>query len=767
MVEVSANVLVEKPLRLGVNLGKTYYANDQQLAANPFAHGGFSKGHQTHGMRISESTPDSVTDANADPSDPHRIYAQSFAGGQYYFATGARAGESGKIVAHEPMTGVFQLEKTGVPAAENDFVWLRGPDVSRALPDPVEGEKPLGIGDWRLLADEGVSHEFVEVAPGSKDQSLAIHFPAGSDRVQGGTRHYIRARPSTQYRVKFRAKSDLPGARLGVGLQNLAFDYRHPGAQTTLNAQGSAALQSEWQPYVFEGNTLSDIEIADHFSGLSVVVSADTTKGAGTAYLDSITIEDDGSASSTGFVREVVETLKEARCGVLRFYGAADLGNLVEDFTGPNTMDSSWSYLSLASFFRFNSVDTVLDQWMQLCLEVEARPWVTVGGANSPEDWWRLISYLAAPADFDADSKRRASHGHEEPWAKQFDTVYLEIGNEWWNAIFSPYYLWEPRQYGLLCKGIIEHVRTHPHFDDSKIKIVVGGWAINAHHWNTELDKASEGHALVSIAPYLGHEFAAYGSVEDKYGTLFAGVDAYARAQGRDTAEGMAANGKGTGLAVYELNTHITDESVPAPVASEMASSVAAGVAVLDQAMSLMQEFGANPINYFTLLQRSFDGRAGLWGNLVRENTGALRPRPVWHGLRMANQYLIDGAMVEARVSGGGTWKQAENGNVPALSGVPYVHAYAFLVQPSTEAKRQVNVLLINRNLHESRSIEIRLPMQGVSKARRISLTAAQPDANNEEAETVQLTESPLAPSGNTPVIEVPPFSATVCQFIE
>ncbi|MBI2434904.1 MAG: hypothetical protein HYV26_18780 [Candidatus Hydrogenedentes bacterium] len=523
------------------------------------------------------------------------------------------------------------------------------------------------------------------------------------------------------------------------------------------------SLTAEWQEFSFEATTYADSTIADNFSSFSIGSALDTAAASPVrVWLDDIRLEDSNAETPSGFIRPAVEAMKEARCGVLRFYGTSSLGSLVEEFTAENTTQAPWSFVSLASFFRFNSTDTVLDQWMELSREVGARPWVNVGSANSPDDWYRLVSYLAAPAEFDDDAKRRAAHGYAAPWTETFDKIYLEIGNEWWNSIFSPYYLWDPVKHGELCKNIIAKVQEHPHLQADKIEIIAGGWAVNAHHWNGVVDATSQGQDSISIAPYLLHKLDNSKTPEDKYRTLFADVDAYLQGPGASTLEDLEKNAKQTSLAIYELNTHLTGGSAGPKVASEICPSLAAGVAVLDKAMALMASMKTNPIVYFTLLQRSFQDRLGLWGVLIRTPDGELRPRPVWQGLRLANQYLIDGPMLKVEVEGSPTWDQPENGSIAETDNVPYIHAYAF--RPKGD-KERLNVLLINRHLSQPFRMTVVLPFRPAPAAQRVILSGENPADNNEEREQIQVREEKVDNFDGT--VTVPACSAVVYQLSE
>jgi hypothetical protein len=754
-VIVTEDVVMKSPTRLGVNIGASTYYDDQQVMANPLAHGGFAKGRQVQVLRVLKSTGDSVV-ANIDGFE---ALTMSLAGGVYTIATGTRAGETGAIVAHEPGSATYQLEKSGAPLEEEDLVWVKGPLERRAFPDRTQGEAGIGMGDFRIAVDEGVTLDYVDNPDNTDDQFMRLTFPAGVERTSGGFKHYIRATPDTEYRLRIRARGEASGAELVIGMRNYGVPHEEAATSTSMVCDGDTQLTAQWRDYVFTGHTAPDPRVGEHF-GVFIVGVRVTGGQGGAVYIDEISLQDSRLDTPSGFARPLVDHLKEARAGVLRFYGNAALGSLTRNITARNATEAPWSFLSMESFYRTSTNFAVVDQWMTLCEEVGAAPWITVGSANMPQDWYELISYLAAPAGFDEHSARRAAHGFDAPWTEQFDKIYLEIGNEWWNAIFRPFYTYLPAKYGELCTTILEQVRQHPHFDPERMEIIGGGWAINAHHWNGIVDAHAPGLDRISLAPYVVH---ALDRVD--FGALFAEVDAYRSLQGAGVLKDMQANGHGTGLAIYELNTHVTGGKLDAETTSLVTSSLGAGVAVLDQALSVMNHMGANPVNYFTALQRAFNDRLGLWGMFVRESSGVLRPRPVWHGLRLANQHLIEGDFVRVEPHHIPTWDQPENGSVPKIDQVPYIHAYATLAE-TEEGGRRCNVLLINRDLSMEHQVTVELPFDPRPDGRRITLTGPV-TANNEKEMAVDLEERSLAGAARKTVVTLPPHAAVALRFTQ
>lgn len=763
VVRVSGEIVRESTPRLGVNLGTTYYAGDAQYVVNPFLHGGFAKGRQVLIVAVGTSDGATFTDANFEASDPDRNYVVPFTGGTYTIATGSRAGETGEITAHDLKTGTYTLEKSGAPLAESDMVWLQGPWTARAEPDPTDPtlERTIGIGDFRVAVDEDVKLDFVDNPDNPRDQFLRLTCPATEGRHGGGIKHYIRATPNNTYRITVRARADASGVLLGTQFKNLGVPYDDPSYITEMVCKTNPLLTEDWQTYVFEGKTFSDTRLSDRMTEITIgAAMAGGVEGEKHVFFDWVKIEDENSKSPTGFRKEIVDTLREAKVGTVRFYSVASLASTVDALTAASTTDAPWSFVSLESRMRMGDTDAVVDEWFKLSQEVGADPWLTIGGGNTPEDWYRLISYIAAPRDFDADAARRAEHGHAAPWTDAFDKVYLEIGNEWWNPIFSPYYVWSPEKYGELCNTITERIVNHPHFDPERMEIIAGGWAINAHHWNGQVDKFSLHHDRVSLAPYLVHELNDAESLGDGFQAIFADVEGYSRGGGASTLADLKANGKGTGLAIYELNTHITGGNVSTDQASALCTSTAAGVAVLDQALHCMTELGTSPINYFTLLQRGYNDRLGLWGSLIRTEDGSLRARPIWHGLRMANRYL-GGALLRTMVGGGATWDQPENGSVPEMDDVPYLHTHAIRDMEGTG----LSVFVINRHLTDSFSPSIVLPGKPSGEATRIVLGAPDPATNNEESELVTLHEETLSGFASGDTLLVPPASAVILHL--
>jgi hypothetical protein len=770
-ITITDQVVKKSPNRLGINIGESTYFGDQQISSTLLPHGDFSRGQQVSFVRNKTPHATIVSDRYARPEKPHRNPFVSFEGGTYYIGSGPRAGETGHILQHASGAAEYTLEHSGVPIETDDVIWIKGPYTDRARPESKYDENLIGIGDFRTLDSSKAVLEFIDNESKPGDQILNILFSPSSADESGGLKHYFNAAPNTEYIARVRARSDSPYAKLNVTMANLGIPHGESGDLIRLAAETDSNLTPEWKTYTFRATTTSNLAIANRFSAIKFSVRMDPAETVNrSAQIDWVELEDGTRKSETGFNANLLPILKEAQPGVIRFYQLAARGATMDSITARSTKESPWKYISSGNRYYMQNTHGVMDNCLTLSKEMNAKPWIAVGGANDPNDWYQLISYLAAPEDFDEYSRKRASHGFETPWTHSFETIYLEIGNEWWNTLFRPFHIWTPGNYGELCNTIIRKIKTHPHFDEERIKIVIGGWAANARDWNAKLDETVQGHDFISLAPYMIHRLDHFDTEEEKYSTLFADVEGYGSRAGDAILKELKKSKKNTRFAIYELNTHLTGGEAPPSVASEICPSLAAGIAVLDMSMTLMREMKADPITYFTLLKRADNDkegkRVGLWGNLLRDPDGTFRSRPVWEGLSLANNHLIQGDMVEVRITNSPTWKQAQNGSVPAMKKVPVIHAYAFHSKSKDTGKRTANVLVINRSLYDEIPLDINLPFTAISKVNRYILGGNHYTDNNENGASIQLTESTVELSPDSTIM-IPPFSAIVYQFQE
>lgn len=159
-----------------------------------------------------------------------------------------------------------------------------------------------------------------------------------------------------------------------------------------------------------------------------------------------------------------------------------------------------------------------LPQQLGIAARAEVDPWLQIEPHLTTEEWTGLVEYLAAPAVAGPWAAKRARQGREAPWTDAFGRIYLELGNETWNQIFSPWIFhgmtdavtgegYKPGEvYGMFQEQVIATLRASPWWAkarlDDKVTFVLGGWNINA--YGTLAAGRSPHSSLVTLAPYIG-----------------------------------------------------------------------------------------------------------------------------------------------------------------------------------------------------------------------------------------------------------------------
>src|SRR5690606_20431281 len=103
------------------------------------------------------------------------------------------------------------------------------------------------------------------------------------------------------------------------------------------------------------------------------------------------------------------------------------------------------------------------------------------------------------------------------------------------------------------------------------------------------------------------------------------------------------------------------------------------------------------------------------------------------------------------------TWNQVENGPVPPLKKVPYLHAFAYRPQGTSGG---VHLVLVNRHPHETLTVRVALPFSPHPVAERVYLVAPDDFANNESGQTTFVRgPEPIDFQG---LVDVPPHALVV-----
>ena len=434
-------------------------------------------------------------------------------------------------------------------------------------------------------------------------------------------------------------------------------------------------------------------------------------------------------ANRTAFRDEVVKTLKELRPGILRLMSShAGLGSTVDNLLAPPLARQRPGYSAWSA--TIEDIPVGIPEFLELCQEVGAEPWIVAPTAMSTEEARKLAEYLAGGPET-AGGALRVAGGRREPWTHAFQTIHIELGNETWNADFSGRNhggrrgLWAAGQAGFrghARRGGGRSRALRP--GRGRIYIMPGR--------NSALLAAAPQANTLAIAPYLMHSVTQWANDDQLYGPLLAQPEQMSR---EGIVQAAQASAGGRQLAVYEVNLHTTEGTAPQAVLDRFTPSAAAGLAVTGHMLRMMREHGIRDEMLFCLPQFRFQRADGtlvrLWGSVV-EMGGRVRPQFLAESL--ANR-VMRGNMVRVEVSGENPASDQPEGNDGVrLKGFHELDAYAF------EEGKGHGLIVFNYGLHQTRRISV----EGAglrSGAKLWRLVSSGPGANNEGATQVTIRE--------------------------
>jgi alpha-L-arabinofuranosidase len=432
----------------------------------------------------------------------------------------------------------------------------------------------------------------------------------------------------------------------------------------------------------------------------------------------------------------------------------AQLGSTVDNLLGApmarqRTGFSTWQT-------TMEDIPIGIPEFLELCREVGAEPWIVAPTAISGDEARKLAEYLSGNAAT-AGGAMRAAQGQGEPWTRIFKTIHIELGNETWNGIFQGESMDDPAAYGRRADVIFRALRAAAGGDASQFDLVVGSQAANP--WRSgEVLRTAHAANSVAIAPYLMDSVTHWSNDDELYGPLMAQPEQMSRdgiVQATETAAG------GRRLAVYEVNLHSTEGTAPQGVLDRLTPSAAAGVAVAGHMLRMMRDHGVRDEMLFSLPQFRFKRADGtpvrLWGSVVQMGAEG-RARPQLLAESVANR-AMRGDMVKVEVSGENpTHDQPEGNDGVRLSGVHEIDAYAF------HDGKAHGLIVFNYGLHQARRVSIEAAgLNARSNAKVWRLSSAGPGSSNEQEVQVTVKEERL--SGTE--LELAPCSMAAVEWTE
>lgn len=733
-LRVTGRVLLPGVTRLGINLGDQDYYDSGQMLKNLLYRNPAFQGMTYRSIFHCQTGGESRC---VDTWGGIQFPGGFWDGATYEVLVGAAAGRKGSVIGGEPEAGGYSLHLDAGKKPIGAGDWIA---VEKRFPgEPAAGWWPTVNGGAQLLAERA------DLPPGSPGQQALRIEAAGPgqsaqlnsyfDTTEGMT--FLRLRG--HYRLSFQAKALRGPATLHV---HVSRDL--PGLRRYLDAD--VRLTPAWATYnedfyPDEGNLPpAAMEAGFGVSGASVL-------------LDDVDLEQVGGdpTNHTVFRDEVVDTLRQLRPGVLRMMASyAGLGSTIDNLLAP-PMARQRSGFHLW-YTQVEDIPVGIPEFLELCREVGAEPWIVVPTAMSFEETRKLAEYLAGGVNTPGGALRAAA-GRQEPWTQAFSTIHLELGNETWNSIFRGESMEDPSAYGQRANAVFTAFRADAGAAASHFDLVVGTQAAYPGR-NGELLAAAPAANSLAIAPYLMMNVTQWANDDQLYGPLLAEPEQMSR--DGIVAQAQASAG-GRQLAVYEVNLHTTGGDPPQEVLDRFTPSAAAGIAVAGHMLRMMRDHGVRDQMLFSLPQYEFkrpDGKvARLWGSVVVMGG---RERPQLLAERLANQ-VVGGDLLAVEAGGENPTRDQPEGNDGVhLENVHEIDAYAF------RDGARYGLVVFNYGLHQARRIQIE--GAGVTPATTIQvsrLVSSAPGDTNEVTSQVTIEQDRI--KGNTLLLA--PCSMAVLQW--
>jgi hypothetical protein len=666
--------------------------------------------------------------------------------GNYEIATGAALGATGRISAYKagkPAGARVELLSAPRALAANDWVIL-----SKEMPgDPAAGWWPS------LTGGATVSAERIDLPPGTGSRqavrisSLAplaeVRLASMFDTMPG--RNFVRL--NGKYKLSFWAKG-------AGGSMLLHFNVaRFLESSALFYLEQTQFLEPLWHRYEY---TFTVNEGPDLTGPVRLLFRVDAAQ----ILLDDVSLEqaDGDVVNPTAFRDSMLRTLRELNPGILRYW-SDQLGESLENQIAPAAARQRPGYSAWLS--SRDEIIFGLHEFLELCEQTGADPWIVVPPVYSLAEASGLIEYLAGPASSDFGSKR-AARGRETAWTDAFSRIHLEFGNESWNGIFRGGTIEDPKAYGERADAVFTAMRRSQYFQASKFDLIIGGQAV----WvgrNREIQTACKSNDTLAIAPYMMPEVNSWADAEQLFAPLFAEAEWNSKtgpaAQNREMLDAI---GRAVNLSVYEINLHTTGGSISQAALDQLTPSLGAGLAVASSMLQMLRDLDIRDQVLYSLpqydFQRSDGKRVKLWGALIDMEVTS-RKRPQFLALQMINRVMMGSTMIVTTHQGPDPiWAQ------PLVNGVQLERAHALQSFAFQRAAGGYALVLFNLSRTSDTAVTFTgaIPLGTVRVDR---LNATEITATNEQSEAVTITTSNVAEFDAEKPFALPAHSLTVLTW--
>ena len=458
-LRVTSQVILPGVTRLGINLGEqNFYDSGQMMKNLLYRNPGFEGMAYRSILHCTMGGASSCVDTRQGFLWP----AGFWDGARFEVLDGVAAGRRGIVRASGPDGGGYGLTLDSAMIGSGD--WLA---VEKEFPgDAAAGWWPTLKGGARLdaeradLSPETQGRQALKIEAANEGQSAELK--SYFDSMEGFT--FVRLRG--QFRLSFRAKGL-------VGNRVVHVHVRRNEAGIHDYLEQDVRLSGQWADYHAEFNANED-------AGTVGAVEAGFTVTGASILLDDVELEkiDGDPTNRTAFRDEVVTTLKELRPGVLRLMSShAELGSTVDNLLAPPLARQRPGYSIWST--TMEDIPVGIPEFLELCQEVSAEPWIVAPTAMSPQEARKLAEYLAGGPET-AGGALRVAGGRREPWTRAFRTIHIELGNETWNGIFTGETMEDAAAYGRRADRVFTAFRSAAGDDGGRFDLVVGSFYCDA-----------------------------------------------------------------------------------------------------------------------------------------------------------------------------------------------------------------------------------------------------------------------------------------------
>jgi hypothetical protein len=742
-ITISSKPLHTGVQRFGINLsGQTYYDSGQMLNNLVSRNPGFEGQTWQTILHCKSATAGTCIDEN-----PWTVWPANFlANAHYEVLSGVAAGSTGTVLTSSKANSAANLgvalafTPSQKPLANGDFLLVR---LDSMPGDPTAGWWPTTTNGARFLPElkdvgSGKQSLRIEAAGPNQTATLASYF----DTFEGHS--FVRLHG--QYQLQFRAKAITSHAQLNIKLERL--DVTH---HTNINLLSTTrTLTPGWQVYFIP------FDASEPANAIGSVALTFTITSA-SVLLDDVSLVPAGPAP-TAFRSEVVQTLRELHPGILRYMdNGTSFGSSLDNLLVFATRQRS-GYSTQQT--RAEDTPIGISEFLGLCANVGADPWITLPPGFTPAEAARLIEFISGASIPNTRGAIRMT-----PWTSVFQTIHLELGNEQWNSgSFPGATINDPTAYAQRANAVFAAMRASKYFQPNKFDLVLGSWFSNP-WWSQQELAANTSADTIAIAPYLFANFNDAHSKESIFGPMFAQPEQLdSRHSGLVAQQATAASAAHKHLAVYETNLGTMSGSASQTDIDSTVPSLGAALAVADHMLLMLRDLGITTQNFFALPEFSngFTNPSGeketmpLWGAVV-DMGGATnnRRRPTFLALQLLNQALFSTELA-TEISGlNPTWSQPLSAN----DKIALDHAHELQTFAFAEGNRRSLILL---NLSRTQSLPVRFagaeaPTGSVTQT---ILTAPHITDSNELQDLVEPHSTPYSAAET-----LPPHSLTVVTW--